>query len=432
MTSVRISLTHQSSSDCVKSNRRECECSFLVHVIAAFHEIDEPVWLQYKQTFSLACLLHDCAHAPFSHALESYYDYTPTSKISRLNDRLLKAANDEVFVRDYTDRASSHEKASAILVLEYFAPKIRRLGGDPLLAARMILGYSNLDPAGEEKRLENCLISLLNGKAVDVDKLDYILRDTWASGINNTSIDTHRLLSALSYDSTMHRLAFRKSGLSVLQSVVDGRNHLHRWVFGHHKVIYNQYLLKTSIEKLTRVLSPSDDPDRFLQNAFSLDTFYKDVEVGKGISLYLPTDHDLTVLLKKYRNEIPEAQEYLFRRHARKALWKTSAEFYCLFSRKNADELELIREKAADLLKDEVGSASAGIGFVAERIPARFAVIRTGDILIQMNGTTYSYDQLFDKPPVPDPGNPFYVYAPLDCERSHRPKLIRALQAVSI
>ena len=67
---------------------------------------------------------------------------------------------------------------------------------DICFIVRMILGlkYKEFRP---EKQIKNCFIELLNGKNFDVDKLDYIIRDTKMSGISNISIDVDRLLNAL-------------------------------------------------------------------------------------------------------------------------------------------------------------------------------------------------------------------------------------------
>ncbi len=48
----------------------------------------------------------------------------------------------------------------------------------------------------QERQKRNCFIELLNGD-FDVDKLDYIIRDTYMSGINNFSVDIERLLGSL-------------------------------------------------------------------------------------------------------------------------------------------------------------------------------------------------------------------------------------------
>lgn len=58
----------------------------------------------------------------------------------------------------------------------------------------MGLKYEDWHP---ERQIRNCFIELLNGKNFDVDMLDYIVRDTQMSGINNISLDVDRLVSSL-------------------------------------------------------------------------------------------------------------------------------------------------------------------------------------------------------------------------------------------
>lgn len=67
---------------------------------------------------------------------------------------------------------------------------------DLCFIARMIMGlkYDDWHP---ERQIRNCFIELLNGENFDVDKLDYIVRDTLMSGINNISVDVDRLLNSL-------------------------------------------------------------------------------------------------------------------------------------------------------------------------------------------------------------------------------------------
>lgn len=67
---------------------------------------------------------------------------------------------------------------------------------DICFIARMILGlkYKGYEP---EKQIRNCFIELLNGGNFDVDKLDYVVRDTQMSGISNTNVDVERLLTSV-------------------------------------------------------------------------------------------------------------------------------------------------------------------------------------------------------------------------------------------
>ena len=148
-----------------------------------------------KQTFEIACLLHDCGHSPFSHTLEYLY-----SKANNLDQLLIDVAqNKEEFKNDLqSTNAKEHEKVSAFLVLKYYKDKIQNINSDidADFVARMIMGCKYKDNKDQKNQIKNEIISLLNGRAIDVDKLDYTARDRWASGYTSSSIDLERLISA--------------------------------------------------------------------------------------------------------------------------------------------------------------------------------------------------------------------------------------------
>ena len=61
---------------------------------------------------------------------------------------------------------------------------------------RCITGYRYSDK-GIEIDIKNCFIQLLNSKVIDVDKLDYLIRDAYITGFDTVNIDYERLLNAL-------------------------------------------------------------------------------------------------------------------------------------------------------------------------------------------------------------------------------------------
>jgi HD superfamily phosphohydrolase len=228
-------------------------------------------WGTYRHTFLIACLLHDCGHAPFSHTFEEYY------KGDALNARLAKLVDQKA--NEDNIAGGTHEKVSAILVLEHFKENIAKVDAsiDPILVARMILGWEHEVKDTEKKIFENCLICTLNSNAIDVDKLDYIARDTWASGVNNATIDIHRLLSALTIgkqEDGRKVLSFHKSALSVIQSVVTGRNYLFRWIYYHHKVCYDQWLLQKAVKSLAPE-DTDDARDEFMEKVTLVQNIYQ-------------------------------------------------------------------------------------------------------------------------------------------------------------
>lgn len=190
-------------------------------------------WAKNKLLFLLACLLHDIGHTPFSHSLEDIV--LENSRVG--NDRFTQILIDKINANEKMGekitelgQAAAHEKMGAMLVFEQFRDKIEKIyeylrqskfpqeedsqilyaehyrnesvidssqmDNDICFIVRMILGlkYRGYEP---EKQIRNCFIELLNGGNFDVDKLDYIIRDTKMSGISNIDIDIERLLGAV-------------------------------------------------------------------------------------------------------------------------------------------------------------------------------------------------------------------------------------------
>ena len=169
-------------------------------------------WKLWEFLFRLACLLHDCGHAPFSHAFEFFYQLNHPNNVVKdkwksLKDRLAEYFGG-VFAAELNTEGSAHERMSAFLViLEYRNAIIELLksrgysiNNDELsdyleFIVRMIIGlkYQCKDI---ENQIRNCFIELLNGN-MDVDKLDYLIRDAQMSGVDTISIDLHRFLRSL-------------------------------------------------------------------------------------------------------------------------------------------------------------------------------------------------------------------------------------------
>lgn len=203
------------------------------------YQDNKEFWERYGKCFELACLLHDCGHAPMSHSLEyGYLNDKDKDECLEKKKRLLRSmtynidkgtengekiiAQTESDVNEYfkdPKKIGPHEMVSAILVSEVYGKKgkIKKVL-DSLLGTeikedevneyvifmqRAIIGlpYSSLGEESPSQYLENCfkncLISLLNGNFFDVDKLDYIVRDTVEAGASNITIDIPRILNSL-------------------------------------------------------------------------------------------------------------------------------------------------------------------------------------------------------------------------------------------
>lgn len=208
---------------------------------------DEGFLFRQRLLFNLACLLHDCAHAPFSHTYEPYYDLKVANNNGlSLDEELLKEyESDTLFALDYNNlcnqsgKPAIHERMSALMVRRYFKAPIERVvehlcdsPQNPVsedefaLIARMIIGCPYTGRITPEQSFDNCLISLLNSSVIDVDGLDYTMRDTKNSGFKNLDFDCERLLrsmrviEACSFDSYPVRTANLK-GVFLAGAVLE-------------------------------------------------------------------------------------------------------------------------------------------------------------------------------------------------------------------
>lgn len=293
-----------------------------------------------RHTFLIACLMHDCGHAPFSHTLEKFYNDSGVRggvhnhAFSALSDCFML---DDFKVEDKEFKPAHHEAMSAVVLKESFDGKTPDLDWDATLAARMITGCKHHSPETLTLRVQNILIGLLNSSAIDMDKLDYIIRDTWASGVKNSAIDLQRLIEAATIVDAGDEnicLAYRKSALSVIQSVIDARNYLYEWIYNHHTVLYYAEMLKRSVLSLGDVLDEEGIKGQCLTKLFSKHVFQETIGLRKesqGPFARFPTDGDILLFLKIFCMDKPSYKIYSTHTSDHFAVWKTEAEYRSIF-----------------------------------------------------------------------------------------------------
>lgn len=277
----------------------------------------------FGELFKLACLLHDVGHAPFSHTGEDFYleedhDYT------QLHHKLIEVIGNEDFSADIPENSSlaaaAHEIMSAIIGISEFEQFFDETGKKEFFA-RCITGYQYSDET-PENNIKNCFISMLNSKVIDVDKLDYLIRDAYITGFDTVNIDFERLLSSLtiSENGAKYRTAYYKNAISVIENVVYAHDAERKWIQTHPVVLYEIYILQHIMGYLSEKM---DDGESKL---FSLESLSKKGQrFRNGLSVSLLCDDDIIYLMKNtFRNELCE--EFFERRIRRHPVWKSEAE----------------------------------------------------------------------------------------------------------
>ena len=379
----------------------------------------------FKRIFELACLLHDVGHAPFSHTGENFF----LDKKNTLYKTLKETINDEKFSSDFdalgAKKPAAHECMSCIVAINSF-PMFFESTFEKNLFARCIIGMNfrftakfpqyNEGMSEEERQeitkqredyikakktneLQNCIIDLLNSSIIDVDRLDYIIRDAITIGFKSVDVDYMRLLKGLRI--VLHekvlRIGYDKSALSVIESAIYAHDAEKKWIQGHPAILYEMETLKSAMNALTKLFSSEEDENplfcyeslteqgkklyipisllsdqaksKLNSNSFlsseaidlyragelfnkqlkiNLDTFI----LEKEYDISLLADEDFLYLMKSFCKD-GLGYEYFARNRRRSATWKSEAEFRAIFQEKFGDDsknINILEKDFSDLM----------------------------------------------------------------------------------
>lgn len=392
---------------------------------------EEEVTHEFRNTFLIAALLHDCAHSPFSHTGESRAKYYCQAHI----DGLLKQTVADVdFNKDFPrTKSATHEKASAFVACTRFRDAFMRHSINSVQLARMIIGLKNQNAAMTPKLLVyNCLIGLVNGFIIDVDRLDYLERDTWATGIRNASVDLERLISGLEIDFKTGEILVNHRAASSLLNAVSARDYFYQWIIPHHKVSCANEVLVRALDQLICALSKIQ---RKTSAEVGLELFSPKRLLPGGRKkiaqelIHLPTDGDLIYLMKKHIPNDPFFRAYSERRYTHLSLWKTHAEFMHIFTPLKAqvslgDDFWDMFSTKANILCERHG------GFCTEASPVKVSRAKMSEVKIVLGrNDIQQLDLAYIFGPKKEMLNTYYMNAYIGVnERGESAKLVAQLK----
>ncbi len=207
------------------------------HVIGAMHlagNLGEalPVDLsrEVREQLRLAALLHDIGHGPFSHVFEP------------LTAKYL---------------AKSHEDFVPWLVKETeIADRLEAEGFNPRALGQLAVG--------KLARKTQPYLHQVISSSIDVDKMDYVVRDSFHTGAGYGSVDIHRLLYAM--DVIDDSLAVNGSAVATLESFLLARFESFRTIYFHKASRAVQIMMVRALEaaKDELQLLSFDSPEDYL------------------------------------------------------------------------------------------------------------------------------------------------------------------------
>ena len=208
------------------------------HTIGAMHLMSLAIVLlrqkkidisvEEEEAALIAILLHDIGHGPFSHALESILIKMPHEAISEL---LMHKLNQE-----YGGRLS--------LAIDIFKNKYK-------------------------KKFLHQLVS----SQLDMDRMDYLKRDSFYTGVVEGNIGTDRIIKMLSV--VNDNLTVEAKGIYSIEKFLLARRLMYWQVYFHKTVIASEFLLIKTLQRARYLIGEGINLwatpalDYFLRNSFS-------------------------------------------------------------------------------------------------------------------------------------------------------------------
>ena len=214
--------------------------------------------LRIKETFKLACLLHDIGHAPLSHSTESIMPNLSALKIPK------NFLSSEDSIRD---RRATHEDYSIKFIADSSFTKSFRNVEEHFDIQRTCIAdlIRGLTQYPEYFTLENInyfpLLHQLISSELDCDRMDYLLRDSYFCGVSYGHFDIDWLVDNLEIcitDDTAY-LGLAERALLAFEDFLIGRYHMFLMVYFHYRsVCLEKLLLKFFLSSLNEYRIPAD------------------------------------------------------------------------------------------------------------------------------------------------------------------------------
>ena len=185
---------------------------------------------EFKEIVRLAALLHDVGHGPYSHLFEKVLENINGKEIS-------------------------HEWITQLMISKDL--ELQEILGEK---AKKIIQVLNDDTVtGWDKKISNLASSIISS-GLDVDRMDYLQRDSYHIGVAYGRFDLARILHTIDYaELDSYELCIAEKGKDAVENYRFGRYFMHSQAYQHHtRLSADQMLLRGTEMAVNDKILPID------------------------------------------------------------------------------------------------------------------------------------------------------------------------------
>lgn len=300
------------------------------HALGAMHLMQRAVGIlrskgheitpEEEQGVYVAILLHDIGHGPFSHALES---------------TLIPKVSHEALSLKFMERLNTEFNGQLSTAIAIFSDNY-------------------------PKRFLHQLLS----SQLDMDRLDYLRRDSFYTGVTEGAVNSERLLTMLNVHND--QLVIDAKGIYSVEKFIVARRLMYWQVYLHKTVLSAEFMLVNVLNRAKELsgrgekLFATSALQTFLQNDFDWNDFEQRPELLAEFARL--DDNDILASIKEWQNHADRVLAELSTRLINRKLLKIKLQNEPF----TAEYLESIQSQIADALNYSV--QDAGYFLIADNI----------------------------------------------------------------
>jgi len=228
-----------------------------------------------------AALLHDVGHAPFSHAME----------------KTLGVHHEQLTIAAITSEQTT--------LCQTLASHSREL---PARVASIIAG--DFKPAA---------LAQLVSSQLDVDRMDYLLRDSLMTGAKYGLYDLEWIINALQIDEAHDRVFVAARGVYAVEEYLQARYYMFRQVYFHRTLRSAEAVLRSALRRALEITTSGGDLWHAPGAAFAKVLRRERLTISEHLEI---DDSDIIFHLKQWQDAHDEILSDLSRRFVGRTLFK--------------------------------------------------------------------------------------------------------------